>query len=114
MSDGAATLVEHHRHGGGGENLGYRREIKQGFRNRLRRDGIVGEAAQGAQGNEFVSLRDSNRCGGKCAVGDGVFKRAKSGSESHILVVIGGERKSGGLGLGASQNDALMGVMAWL
>ena len=40
-----------------------------------------------------------------------MFEHAKSGSESHILVVIGGDRKSGGLGLGVSQNDALVGVM---
>ncbi len=80
-------------------------------RDRLQRRGIVGETAEGTQGNEFVSLCYSERCRRECTAGNGVFEDFKGGGEARILPVVGGGRESGGLGLGASQNHALVGVM---
>ncbi len=92
-----AALVENHRHGGCGNDLGERSEIEQARGGDLGRRRIVGETAKRLVGDEFSAKSDGERTAGENAGGDGLFENAESVAKALILrgEIAREERKTG-------------------
>ena len=80
------AVVEQHRGRGGGHDFGDAGEVVDGHRGDGGRFGVIGEAADAVEGEDFAVEQDAKGRSGKGAVGDGAFQNGIGRSEALSLV----------------------------
>ena len=79
------ALEEKHGHGDGGDGLGERGEIPEGFASNLGRGGVVGKSSEGLPGEELATADDGQGRSGKDAVGDGLLDEFEGVGKTLLL-----------------------------